>query len=216
MVTRPVIVVGAGGHAKVVIDALLASGRQVIGCTDLDSARHGRSVLGVLIIGDDEALRQHPRDAVDVVVGVGGTRGEPLRRSIHERLRAQGWQLTTVIHPASTIAHGATMGMGAQVFARAVVQADAWIGEGAIVNTGAIVEHDARVGEFSHVAPGALICGSVRIGAGVHVGAGATVLQNLDLGPGVIVGAGALVTRSFDGSVTLLGVPARAADGSKR
>lgn len=213
MVTRPIVVVGAGGHAKVVIDALLAAGREVIGCTDVDASRHGQSVLGVPVIGNDDALRQHALDAIDVVVGVGGTRGEPLRRVMHERLRAQGWRLATVIHPSSTIARGAAVGVGAQILARAVVQADAQVGEGSIVNTGAIIEHDVRLGDFCHVAPGALLCGRVQAGAGVHVGAGAIVLQNLSLGAGMVVGAGALVTRSFDDGLTVTGVPARIARG---
>lgn len=215
MVTRPVVVIGAGGHAKVVVDALLAGGREVVACTDADPLRHGQSVLGVPVIGDDDALRRYATDAVDVVVGLGGTGGEPLRRRVHERLRAQGWNLATVVHPTSIVARGATVDAGAQVLARAIVQADAHVGEGAIVNTGAIVEHDVDLGAFCHVAPGGLLCGNVQAAVGVHIGAGATVLQNLRLGAGVVVGAGALVTRSFDDAVTVMGVPARAADGSK-
>ncbi len=209
MLDRPVIVVGAGGHAKVLIDALLLSGARVLGCTDADPARRGGHVLGVPILGDDTALDAHGRDAVDLVIGVGSTRAQPLRRQLHGRLGAAGWRIVGVRHPACIVAPSARIGQFVQVLAGAIVQAGATVGEATIVNTGAVVEHDVQVGAFCHVAPRALLCGDVIIGDGVHVGAGAVVLQSLRLGAGMVVGAGAVVTASQDAAGLLVGVPAR-------
>jgi sugar O-acyltransferase (sialic acid O-acetyltransferase NeuD family) len=209
MVDRPVIVIGAGGHAKVLVDALLLCGARVLGCTDADPSRHGGHVLGVPVLGDDGALAAHRRDAVDLVIGIGSTRGQPLRRDMHRRLAAAGWRIAGVRHPACIVAPSARLDASVQVLAGAVVQAGAVVEEGSILSTGSVVEHDVRVGAFCHVAPRAVLCGDVIIGEGVHVGAGSVVLQSLRLGAGMVVGAGAVVTATQEAAGLLVGVPAR-------
>lgn len=212
MVSAPVIVIGAGGHARVVVDALLAAGARVLGCTDADPARHGGDAAGVPVLGDDTVLARHSPSDVQLAVGIGGARGESLRRRIHERLKAAGWTLATVRHPSAIVSPSAWLGEGVQVMAGAIVQPGARIGDGAIVNTAAVIEHDCDVGAFVHVAPRALLCGDVRIGAGSHVGAGAVVRQAVTIGEGVVIAAGAVVVRDFSGPGTLAGVPALARD----
>jgi sugar O-acyltransferase (sialic acid O-acetyltransferase NeuD family) len=212
-VSAPVIIIGAGGHAAVVADALLACDVQVIGFTDTDSGRDGATIFGLPVLGDDSVLDHYDRRAVVLANGIGGSGsracGHRGRRAAQVRLAHNGWQFTTVVHPGAVVSPRAQVAIGVQVFASAVIQARACIKEGCIVNTGAVAEHDVVLGEYSHLAPRAVVCGGVTIGADSHIGAGAVVKQGLNVGNGTVVGAGAVVVKDFAGGGVLVGVPAR-------
>lgn len=209
--SKPVIVIGAGGHAAVVADALLGVGTRVLGFTDPDAARRASLLCGLPVLGDDSVLRAHAPDQVLLANGVGGLgdEGEPLRRRLQQRLEGEGWQFCPVIHAAAVVSPFAVLDGAVQVLAGAVVQAGARLGSGCVINTGAIVEHDCVIGAWSQLGPGAVVCGAASVGAGSHVGAGAIVRQGLVLGEGTRVGAGAVVVKHFSGSGLLIGVPAR-------
>jgi sugar O-acyltransferase (sialic acid O-acetyltransferase NeuD family) len=213
----PVIVIGAGGHATVVADALLASGRQVLGLTDPGPARHGRHICGIPVLGDDSILKDYSPAQVELANGLGSLGGEAmsLRRRVQEKLEAAGWQFCNVRHPAAIVSPFARVDATAQLMAGCVVQPGAIVGKGVIVNTAAVVEHDVTVGAWSHIAPCAVVCGDVRIDEACHVGAGAVVRQGVALGPVTLAGAGAVVIKSFAGNGTLVGVPARPIEGSE-
>lgn len=203
-----VIVVGAGGHALVVADALLLGGVKVLGFTDQDPGLAGTRRLGLPVLGGDDVLERHLPSEVQLANGIGGARPAPLRRQVQRRLEAAGWTFVSVRHPSAVVSPFAEVAAGAQLLAGSVVQAQAKVGEGAIVNTGAIVEHDVVVGCFAHVAPGAVLCGDVILGEESHVGAGSVVRQGTRLGPRTLVAAGAAVIADFKGEGWLAGVPA--------
>ncbi|NBB51066.1 sugar acetyltransferase [Rhizobium sp. CRIBSB] len=205
----PVIIVGAGGHGRVLADALLLSGRTVLGFVDADPALCGASRLGLPVLGSDADLQEGRWPEAVLVNGVGGRPGARVRREVQERLEAGGRRFTGVIHPAAVVSAFADVDETAQVLARAVVQAGATVSHGSIVNTAAVVEHDGLLEPFVHLAPGAVLCGDVRIGAGSHIGAGAVVREGVRLGPGVVVGAGAVVLADHPGPGVLVGNPAR-------
>ncbi|MCE4538177.1 acetyltransferase [Pelomonas sp. P7] len=207
----PVIVIGAGGHARVLADTLLRSGRPVLGFTDAKAALRGTALLGLPILGSDEVLESYSPREVELVNGIGSidNRRPSVREQVQETLRAQGWRFARVIHPSATLSSYATLGDGVQIMAGSVVQCGAVLGDGVIINTGSIVEHDVCVGDWSHIAPGAVVCGDVSIGRFCHIGAGVTVRQGLSIGDGSLVGLGAAVVRSTGTSSVLLGVPAR-------
>ena len=216
--TLPVIVLGAGGHATVVADALLEAGAQVLGFTDPDVGLHGTLRLGLPVLGGDDALTRYGTDRVRLANGLGfvsGTGRAALRARLQQRLEAEGWVFVGVVHPRATVSRHATLGAGCQVLAGAIVQAGARVGAGTIVNTAAIVEHDALVGDWCHLAPRATLCGQTRVGAGSLVGAGAVLRQSVSLGEDTLVGAGAVVLRDSPGHETLCGVPSRPL-GTKR
>jgi sugar O-acyltransferase (sialic acid O-acetyltransferase NeuD family) len=203
----PVWVIGAGGHAKVVIDSLRAEGRyDVEGVLDDDPGRRGGEVLGVRVLGDtsDEALR-----ALDVrlaVIAVGSNRA---RREVATRLSGRvAW--LTVVHPRAYVAPSAVVGAGSVIFAGAMVQPEARLGEHVIVNTMASVDHDGEVADFVHLAPGVRLAGGVRVGEGAFVGVGSSVLPGRCVGAWATVGAGAVVTRDVPDGATVVGVPAGA------
>ena len=206
----PVIIIGSGGHALVIADALLAAGMQVLGFTDTQVGRRGAHLCGLPVLGDDSVLDGYLAADVQLANGIGGTRAEPLRAQVQRALEGRGWRFTQVRHPSAVVSPFAQVASSAQLLARCVVQAGASVGEGCIVNTGAVIEHEVRLDEFVHVACGAVLCGQVQIGAHSHIGAGAVVRQGLTLGPRTVVGAGAAVVRPSAGGVTLVGVPAMA------
>ena len=203
-----IVVIGSGGHAAVVADALLAAGEHVLGFTDPDARRHGSLLCGLRVLGDDHVLDTLTRADVLLANGIGGARAEALRGSVQRGLEAKGWQFASVRHPSAVVSRFARVGPGAQLLAGCVVQPGAEIGAGCIVNTGAVIEHDVRLGEFVHVACGAVLCGNVQVGAHSHIGAASVVRQGVTLGARTVVGAGAAVVKDSEGGAILVGVPA--------
>lgn len=204
------MIIGAGGHASVVADALIESGIAVIGFTDPDLRLHGTSHFGLPVLGDDEqVLSRYSQKDILLANGIGGIGGTELRRKLQMNLQQLGWRFVTVRHPSAIVSPRARIADGAQLLAGSIVQVSADIGAGSIVNTGAVIEHDCEVGSFVHVAPRALLCGDVKVGSDSHIGAGAVVRQGLRLGSNTLVGAGAVVVADFSGNGVLVGAPAR-------
>ncbi len=195
-----IIVVGAGGHAKVVIATVRAAGGEVVAAYDDDRGHWGRQILGVPIKGPVSG--QEIGDA-PAVIAVGNNRA---RQSIAERLQAQ-W--VTVCHPNASVHSSASIGPGTVVFAGSVIQPDATIGAHSILNTAASVDHDCIVGDFVHIGPGVRLCGGVTVDEGVLLGVGAKVAPNVEIGPWTTVGAGAVCVVDVAGDTTVVGVPAR-------
>lgn len=206
---RPVIVLGAGGHSKVVIAALKATGIEIVGVTDPDASTHGQSVLGVRILGGDDLAMNRKKGEISLVNGVGSTRPTPGRREVFERFKRAGYDFSVVVHPSAVVGPEVEIGEGAQIMAGAIVQPGCRIGADAIVNTRASVDHDCIVGAHAHIAPGAVLGGGVRVGDGAHVGAGATLIQNVSIGPRALVAAGAVVVADVAADTQVAGVPAR-------
>jgi UDP-perosamine 4-acetyltransferase len=195
MTRRKLILLGAGGHAKVVLEALNSSGITPAACLDPDARLHGTALLGVPVEGGDERLAGHPPASAALVLGVGAPRPGKLRKALFERYRAQGYAFPPVVAASALCAESVTLGAGAQVLTRAVVHPGSSVGENAIVNTGAIVEHDCAVGAHAHIAPGVVLCGGVRVGAEAFVGAGAVLLPGVRVGRGALVAAGVVVRK---------------------
>lgn len=194
-VSPPVIVIGGGGHGRVVIEALLRAGAMVAGVIDPDPNVAARLPPDVPWLGDDHALAAHPPTRCVLANGVGGI-GEPRRRQAFERWKQRGYAFIPVLHPAATIAHsGVVLGEGSQIMAGVVIQPDVRIGANAVVNTRASVDHDCTLGDHCHIAPGAVLCGTVAIGEDTHIGAGAVVIQGVTIGKGCLIGAGAVIRR---------------------
>jgi sugar O-acyltransferase (sialic acid O-acetyltransferase NeuD family) len=196
-----VVVLGAGGHAKVVVSTLRAQGHGV--ATILDDNPHlwGQQVLGVTIRGPLSLLRSERFVSGVIAVGDNATR---------QRL-AQAFQVPwlTVIHPAAVVDPSARLGTGTVIMAGAVVQADAVIGDHAIVNTAATVDHGCTLGDFVHCAPGVHLAGDVFIGEGALMGVGSTAIPSVRIGSWVTVGAGSVVIENLPDGVLAVGAPAR-------
>jgi UDP-perosamine 4-acetyltransferase len=194
------IVLCAGGHARVIIEALLSRGIRPVAVTDNDATRIGEAVRGIPITGSDTELLKMSADSVELANGLGNRAsrtdsGLSGRRALFGRFSALGYKFPAISHASAVIASDARLGDGAQVMACAVIQPAAQIGRNALVNTHAVVEHDCVVGDHVHVAPGAVLCGGVSIGESAHIGAGAVVLMGVRIGARAVVAAGAVVAK---------------------
>lgn len=210
--TLPVIIIGAGGHATVLAEALYEAGTEILGFTDADSRLHDTYRLGIPVLGGDQVLASWSPDRVRLVNGLGfiaGSGRSAARALVQQHLQSLGWIFAKVIHPSALVSRKATLAGDTQVLAGAIIQPAAEIGSGTIINTAAIVEHGAFIGDWCHVATRATLCGQTRIGNGCLIGAGAVLRQSVVLGGDTIVGAGAVVLRDSAGGETLCGVPAR-------
>lgn len=206
---KPVIVLGAGGHAKVVIDALLQQGVDVVGIVDSDSNKVSNQILGINVIGDDDTVFRYPKDEIYLVNGIGSVGSATRRKSVFMKFKSQGYRFIVVIHPSAIIGSDVDIQEGAQIMAGAVIQSGAVIGINTIVNTRASIDHDCIIQSHVHISPGAIICGGVSVGEETHVGAGATVIQGVRIGVNTVVGAGSLVLKDVAGNKVIYGNPAK-------
>lgn len=205
MHTERRVVVGAGGHARVVMDALLSlqvnSTSNVF--ADDDVTLHGRLMLGLPVLGTPSALVQ---SGVHFHVAVGSNRS---REMLYFRMLNAGGVTFSVVHPMACISPHASLGDASFVAANALIAPNVSIGVGAIINHSAVIDHDSVIGDFSHIAPGATLAGGVLVGRGVLVGSGANVLPGVLIGDGAVVGAGAVVNVNVPSGVRVVGIPAR-------
>lgn len=191
----PVIVLGAGGHARVLLDTLRLNKVKVIGVTDAQPSRVDRKKLREKVLGNDKAVLSYSSKKVLLVNGLGST-GVPLKREqLFEKFKTQGYRFSSVIHPSAVIAQDVVLGEGVQIMAGAVIQTGTRIGDDALVNTRASVDHDCHIGSHVHLAPGVVLSGGVEIGSGSHIGTGAVIVQNVALPRNSFVKAASLVTR---------------------
>jgi len=198
MQVRPLILIGAGGHAKVVATLAHATGRRFAGVCDPFLAACG--VLkwrGLPVLGDDTALIRFTPDNFQLVLGIGIVSGSVLRIERHKALTLLGYRFPKLIHPAALVDESVTIGEGAQIMAGVVLQPDVRIGQNAIINTGATIDHDCKIGDHTHIAPGAVLCGGVCVGDGTLIGASATVLPNVKIGHCCRVAAGSTLARDL-------------------
>jgi UDP-perosamine 4-acetyltransferase len=208
----PVIIIGGGGHAKVVASTLLLCRRSILGFVDLNPV--AVPLLGIRCLGNDSAVSFHSPSEVLLVNGVGSACCTANRRAVYDRFMRERYRFATVIHPTAVVASELEIEDGVQIMAGAILQPGSSIGANAIVNTGAIIDHDCVVGSHAHIAPGAVLSGGVRVDSGAHIGTGACVIQGVFIGADSIVGAGAVVIKDVPPGVTTVGVPAKTIDKS--
>lgn len=201
----PLVIVGGGGHAKVIIDMLRAADDfEPIGYT---ATEPGPPLAGdVRFLGTDECLAALKDTVPHAFVAIGYN---AIRWAIAQALAAQGFDLPALVSPSAFVSPSARIGRGVAIMPGAVVNAEAEIGDFVIVNTGASVDHDCVVGDGAHIAPGATVCGSVVVGELAFIGAGATIIPGIRVGARSIVGAGAAVVHDLPADVRAVGVPAR-------
>jgi sugar O-acyltransferase (sialic acid O-acetyltransferase NeuD family) len=202
-----IIVFGAGGHAKVVIDAIQRESRyEIVAVADAHMGKQGSIFCGYEVKSEAELLDADGSPLFGAIIAIGSN---SVRRNLAETILSKGWALVSIVHPAAVVATSASIGAGTLVMPGSVLNADARIGDNTIINTGAIIEHDCEIGEHVHIGPNAILCGGVVIGPGALVGAGAIVLGGVRIDAGATIGAGAVVLRDIPHGATAVGSPAR-------
>ena len=205
---------GAGGHARVVIDALQLLGGYQIQLLDQNPSTWGETVLGAPVLGGDSLLPELFSDGIRAgFVGVGGVRNNAPRRRLFEMLRDHGFDVIRITHPQACVARAVEIGCGTVIMAGAIVNVSVHIGSNVLINTGAIVEHDCQLGDHVHVATGARLAGGVRVLSGAHIGIGASVLQKITIGENAVIGAGSVVLRDVPDGTVVVGIPGREIPG---
>lgn len=203
MTDKPLILLGGGGHAGVLADLIILTGRELIGyCAPLQSTLD--IFKNIAYLGDDSTLADnYSCHEVQLVNGIGMLPGSSLRQSIYEAFSS--YSFAVLVHPSATVSSYAVLAPGVQVMAGAVVQAGANVEDNVIINTMASVDHDCLVKAHTHLAVAATLCGDVHIGAGCFVGAGATIIQQIHIGSRAVIAAGAIVTKGVPASSLFLG-----------
>jgi len=213
-----VVIIGAGGHGKVVADILRAgldagtTAARPIGYLDADPSLRGQTIAGLPVLGPVNLLSKLWQQKVrHAIVAIGDNR---TRRRYGALLAEHGFEAASAIHPSAAVSGSSQLGHGVIVAAQAAICTEARIGDFSIINTAAVVDHECRVGQAVHIAPGAHLAGRVNVEDEAFVGRGANIIQCLTIGFGAIVGAGAVVTRDVAAGLTVVGVPAQAIEAA--
>jgi sugar O-acyltransferase (sialic acid O-acetyltransferase NeuD family) len=194
----PLILLGTGGHAKVVVALLQALGRRIAGVCDPSLAAAGtQEWRGFALLGDDSDLARYAPDDYELAMGIGISPGSNLRSERYKTFTALGYRFPTLIHPGALIDKSVVVAEGAQVMAGVIVQPDVQIGYNTILNTGARIDHDCYIGDHVHIAPGALLCGGVCVSDETFIGASATLLPLVKTGRCCFVAAGSTLARDL-------------------
>lgn len=203
---KKIIVLGSGGHAKVVIDTLQQLNKDIIGIATLSNES---SFMGIPIIGkDDDVLRYSPNEIL-LVNGIGSIGNMGLRKKVFLKFKNKGYFFYTMIHPSAILSPTVTLGEGVQIMAGSVVQTDVQIGDNVLLNTRTSIDHECQIGGHSHIAPGCTISGQVLVEEEVHLGTGTTVIQQINIGKGVLAGAGSVIIQDIPSYQKVYGVPAK-------
>ena len=191
------VVIGGGGHARVLMDALLVLGFEIQGFTDLvpkEILLYGKKIP---YLGADDQYLRSKRENIQFVNGVGSVGNPERRREIFKQFKQVGYSFASVIHPSSVIAKDVTLGEGVQVMAGSVIQTGSILGNNVIINSRASIDHDCRIEDHVHIAPGAVLSGNVTVGESAHIGTGASIVQGMQIPAGHLVRAGQTVSHSY-------------------
>ena len=195
-----VIIIGAGGHAKVIADIVIKSGDKLLGF--LDDCKTGKVIGDYEVIGKTTDVLNFSDDT-EFIIGIGNNR---VRKDISEKYNLKWY---TAVHPSSQIGLDSTVGEGSCVMANSVISPNCKIGCHCIINTAAVVEHDSVIGDYVHISPNATLCGTVSVGNLCHIGAATVVRNNISIADDVIIGAGGAVVKDINKSGVYAGVPVK-------
>ena len=197
---KEVIIIGAGGHGKVIADIIEKNGDKV--CGFLDDGTHKNEIFGYRVLGKTEDIKKFSDKEFFIAIG---------NNAVRKKIATQNPELKfyTAIHPSAVISRGVEIGIGTCVMAGCVINADTKIGKHAIINSGSVVEHDNNLADYVHLSPGAVLCGTVSVGECTHVGGGVTVKNNVSITGNTVIGVGAAVVSDIEEAGIYCGVPAK-------
>jgi UDP-perosamine 4-acetyltransferase len=205
-----ILIIGAGGHAKVLLNALQLSSVNVLGLTDSDPTKHGSSILGCPVLGDDTMIDAYDLTDVRLIIGIGSIETGSARQDAFERFQANGFTFSNCVHPSASVAPDVKLAPGSQVMAGVIIQPGCVIGMNSIINTRTSVDHDCQIGDHAHIAPGAVLAGTVTVADHAQIGIGASIIQGVHIGEAAMIAAGATVIRDVPARTRVGGTPAQA------
>jgi len=205
-----IVIIGAGGHARVVAECVDQLKYEIVGFLDKDDTHVGELLDGIKIIGNDVEPAQWLKSGISGCVnGIGHVGNCVIRNKVYTKFKNAGFHMITAIHKSSMISSNAIIEDGVVVMPGAIVNTGARIMENVIINSNAVIEHDTIIGKGTHIAPGCAISGGVTVGENVLIGTGCSIIQSKIVGANTIVGAGTVVTKDIPENVVAVGNPAR-------
>lgn len=209
--TTSVLILGAGGHSKVLIDCLQTETNILIhGILEINPNLFHQNVLGINVIGhENEILSHYPPSTNKLVNGIGSITIPIQRENVFTKFKKVGYDFLNVIHHTAYIGKEVLLGEGAQLMAGCIIQPGSRIGDNVIINTRASIDHDCNIASHVHIAPGVVCSGGVTIGKGTHIGSGAVLLQGIKIGEHCLIASGAVVVKDVVSGSKVKGVPAK-------
>lgn len=209
MKKKSLILIGAGGHCRSVIDVIeCIKDFEIKGLIDVKK-NIGKKVFGYPIIGSDDQLQEILVEFESFLVTIGQEKLPDLRVKSFNQLVGLGAKLVSIVSPLARVSPHASIGKGTVVLHHAFVNAGAKIGENCIINSGALVEHDCRIDNHVHISTAAVVNGNVKVGKKSFIGSNSVLRQGIQIGENSVIGAGAVVVKSFDNNSTVIGNPAK-------
>lgn len=200
----PAIVLGAGGHARVVGAILHGMGVSIKGYLDESYlAGEDEIIKQAFLMGMPDDLKNYSPNQYDIYAAIGDNHK---RRIAIEQVSSKKYSTPTLIHPSAIIESSSQIGKASVICMGVLIATDAIVGDGVILNTGSSIDHETTIGNYCHIAPGAILAGRVKVGKEVFIGMGAKIAQNLSIGDGAIIGAGAIVLKDVPASTTVVGI----------
>ena len=209
---RKLLLIGGGGHCKVILDILKYNNTyEIVGIYDDDTTKLGKRILGIEIkySGYKDLIRLFKNGITDAFVAIGSVGDPDIRINFFKKLKKIGFNLPIIKSSRAVIAEDVKIGEGTVVMHGAIINPGTKIGKNVIINTGSIIDHDCTIHDHVHIAPGVTLSGGVKVGYATHVGTGASIIQNIHIGERTIIGAGSVVTKDIPNNVIAKGVPAR-------
>lgn len=207
---KKLILVGGGGHAKVVIDAVDQAKYEIVGILDKDNSHLHERINNIEIIGIDSQSEEFLSLGIKYAFVAIGHIGNPrIRNMLFSQLQDKGFEFINIVHRNAILSDSVRMGKGNLIMAGSILNAESCIGSNNIINTGAILEHEVVVKNGVHIAPGTVLAGGSKINDNVFIGAGSTVIQGVSIGKNSIIGAGSVVIHDIPENVVAVGNPVR-------
>lgn len=194
---KPLVIIGGGGHASVIVDILKKQKREIIGIISPDDITQRKIYSGIDVYSNDtEISRFQPKD-IRLINGIGALPGSEIRYKVNLRFERMGYSFETIIADNAYVSPFSFLEEGVQIFPGAIIQPGSYIGAHTVINTRAIIEHDVSLGAYNVISPGAIVCGQCKTEEHVFIGAGATVIQNIEIGSRASIMANALVAENI-------------------
>ena len=209
MAKKKIVLIGGGGHCKVVISILKKLDNfEIAGIVDINKA--GSLISGIKIIGTDDDLKDIYKSGINnALITVGSIKDNTKRYRLFNIAREIGYNFPIIISPEAIVDKSVKIDEGTVIMPGSIINIDSSIGKNCIINTGAIIEHDCKIGDNCHITPGVHISGAVNIGELSFIGIGATIIQGIKIGKNITIGAGSVVIKDIPDNVIALGNPAK-------
>jgi len=200
------LIIGTGGHARVVIDTLEHCKLKISGLLDLSYKNANEKILSYPVLGDYSTLLTFSKDEYNILIAIGDNKK---RAEVYNFVTGNGYECPVLVHPSAIVSKKAKINSGVFINAGCIINAEAEIGENVIVNTGAIVEHEVKIGSHTHIGPSCKIAGRTVVGENVFLGIGSVIIDKIFIGDNVTVGAGSIIIKDIEENSVYAGIPGR-------